>query len=250
MKRAFRGVWIPAEIWLSKELTLQEKVFFAEIDSLNNDDGCYASNQYFSDFFGLSKNRCSEIIKSLEKKGLISIEYEREENKKNIKRRVIKVFGKSNRGIREIEEGYSENREENNTCINNKYIYTIFEHWNSKNIIKHRKVNKTMESHINARLEEYSLEELLKAIDNYKEVLSNDRYYWTYKWTLQDFMKPNNIVRFLDDSNPFDSFLKTEYSNVVRFEKPDPVPYGRIIPRGFDYEKAKTAGEDPDWWRR
>ena len=30
----------------------------------------------------------------------------------------------------------------------------------------------------------------------------------------------------------------------------EPVPCGRIIPRGFDYEKAKTAGEDPDWWRR
>ena len=30
-KRAFRGIWIPKEIWLSKDLTLQEKVFIVEI---------------------------------------------------------------------------------------------------------------------------------------------------------------------------------------------------------------------------
>ena len=66
MEREFKGVWIPKEIWLNKELTIQEKSFIAEIDSLDNDEGCFASNDYFSNFFGLSKNRCSEIIKSLE----------------------------------------------------------------------------------------------------------------------------------------------------------------------------------------
>ena len=25
---------------------------------------------------------------------------------------------------------------------------------------------------------------------------------------------------------------------------------GRYIPSDFDYEKARTAGEDPDWWRQ
>lgn len=57
MERAFKGVWIPANIWLSKNITLQEKVFLAEIDSLDNKDGCYASNSYFANFFGLSRNR-------------------------------------------------------------------------------------------------------------------------------------------------------------------------------------------------
>ena len=27
MDRAFKGVWIPAKVWLDKELTLTEKVF-------------------------------------------------------------------------------------------------------------------------------------------------------------------------------------------------------------------------------
>lgn len=55
-KRAFRGVWIPAVVWLSDELSLIEKVMLVEIDSLDNEDGCYANNNYFAEFFGISKN--------------------------------------------------------------------------------------------------------------------------------------------------------------------------------------------------
>ena len=72
------------EIWLNENLTIMEKLFLVEIDSLNGEKGCYASNKHFSKFFTLSKNRCSEIIKSLESKGLITINYEYEENKKVI----------------------------------------------------------------------------------------------------------------------------------------------------------------------
>lgn len=69
--RAFRGIWIPKEIWLSKNLTLQQKVFLVEIDSLDKDDGCYATNEYFSEFFGLSTKRVSVVINSLVEKGLV-----------------------------------------------------------------------------------------------------------------------------------------------------------------------------------
>ncbi|MBS3668007.1 hypothetical protein [Vreelandella boliviensis] len=41
-ERAFRGVWIPAEIWLNRELSLQEKVMLIEIDSLQHQQkGCF-----------------------------------------------------------------------------------------------------------------------------------------------------------------------------------------------------------------
>lgn len=74
MNRAFKGVWIPKSIWLSKNLSLQEKVFIIEIDSLDDIEkgGCYASNKYFSEFFGLSESRVSAIIKGLFEKKIIS----------------------------------------------------------------------------------------------------------------------------------------------------------------------------------
>lgn|SRR5699024_6974190 len=118
MERAFKGVWIPREVWLSKELSLQEKVFLVEIDSLDNENGCYASNGHFAEFFGLSKNRCSEVIKSLEKKGYVSIQYIRGEGQKNIQKRVIRVFDKSNRGCSGNRQTYSEKWEGSNTFNN------------------------------------------------------------------------------------------------------------------------------------
>lgn len=77
MERAFKGIWIPKEIWLSKNLTLQEKVFLVEIDSLDNDDGCFASNKHFAEFFGLSIGRVSQVINSLHEKGYIDVQYEK-----------------------------------------------------------------------------------------------------------------------------------------------------------------------------
>ena len=71
LNRNFKGIWIPKEIWLSEDLTLQEKVFLVEIESLDNEEGCYANNQYFAKFFGLSKTRVSLVIKSLIQKGFI-----------------------------------------------------------------------------------------------------------------------------------------------------------------------------------
>ena len=137
MERVFKGVWIPKEIWLNENLSIQEKVFIAEIDSLDNDEGCFASNDYFSKFFKLSKNRCSEIIKSLEKKKIITISYICKENSKAIEKRVIKVVNKpirysqkgirdsdrpirdSDRPTRDSDSMYSENCEDNNIFISN-----------------------------------------------------------------------------------------------------------------------------------
>ncbi len=82
MNRSFKGIWIPKEIWLSKELSLQEKIFIVEIDSLEDHvkGGCYAGNKYFSDFFGLSESRVSDIIKTLVNKKMITRKVVRTQN--------------------------------------------------------------------------------------------------------------------------------------------------------------------------
>lgn len=79
MKRKFQGIWIPAAIWLDRSLSITEKVMLVEINSLESSDrGCFASNEYFSEFFDLSKSRVSEIISSLSKKDLVLVELIRE----------------------------------------------------------------------------------------------------------------------------------------------------------------------------
>lgn len=70
-RRDFKGVWIPKEIWLSPDLGVVEKVLLAEISSLDNEDGCWASNDYFAKFLGVSTKTISRGVQSLQDKRYI-----------------------------------------------------------------------------------------------------------------------------------------------------------------------------------
>lgn len=119
-KRDFKGIWIPAEIWLSTELTLQEKVFLVEINSLDNDEGCFANNEYFAKFFGISKTRVSIVINKLVEKGFITSTIIYKEGTKQILKRVLKIcyigyIIKVKEGIKDL---FKDNNTSNNTSNN------------------------------------------------------------------------------------------------------------------------------------
>lgn len=69
--RGFKGIWIPKEIWFAKDINFQEKLLWAEIDSLDTKKGCIASNKYFAKFFNLSETQISMYVSSLRKKEYI-----------------------------------------------------------------------------------------------------------------------------------------------------------------------------------
>jgi hypothetical protein len=74
MNRKFRGIWIPAEIWLNENLSLQAKCLWAEIDSLcdpSKNEPCYASDEYLMDFSSLKLSRLHEVLKELKDAGLL-----------------------------------------------------------------------------------------------------------------------------------------------------------------------------------
>lgn len=110
-ERKFKGVWIPREIWLDTELSLQEKVFLVEIDSLDNDEErqCWASNQYFGNFFGLSEDRTSKIISELKNKGYLQVEVNRNTGKSCRKMRVTHSAFSTSGGRRKQLVGIGEN---------------------------------------------------------------------------------------------------------------------------------------------
>lgn len=93
-KRDFKGVWIPKEIWLAQDLTLTEKALWAEIDSLDGKDGCWATNAYFEQQLGLKKKTVSELINGLVKKGYVKsrIKYkDTANNKKVVDKRILRI---------------------------------------------------------------------------------------------------------------------------------------------------------------
>lgn len=216
MKRGFKGIWIPKEIWLNEVLSIQEKVFLVEIDSLDNDDdGCFASNDYFSTFFKLSKNRCSEIIKSLEKKGFISIEYIYKQNSKAIDKRVIKLFEKPKRGIRDTdrdtrktEEGYSEKCEDNNIYLNNiinNNIYSlVIDKLNSLANKNYKSSSRKTQQLIRARLNEgFKLEDFYKVIEN-------KVYTWKDDSKMDQYLRPATLF-----GTKFESYLNEKIKKEV-----------------------------------
>ena len=120
ISRAFNGVWIPKKYWLDENLSLVEVAFMAEIESLDGDNGCYASNNHFAEFFGMSASRVSQVINSLSDRGYLKISYEKKG--KQVVSRLIRVVNKLNEGIKntkspikKTKEGYLENCEGNNT---------------------------------------------------------------------------------------------------------------------------------------
>ena len=96
--RKFKGVWIPAEYWLDENLSIMEVVILTEIDSLDGQNGCFASNNHFASFIGMTPAYVSKIIKHLKEKGYISVNY-RTENR--VTTRSIKII----RGINSSKEG-------------------------------------------------------------------------------------------------------------------------------------------------
>ena len=223
------------KIGLNEAIMLQQIHFWLTRNPHEKDGRQWIYNTYAewaTQFPFWSESTIKRTIRSLEKKGLIitgnynkvkidktkwyTIDYEKLERMTSPSgQNDLSSGSKWSHGTGQNDPTNTRDYTDNTTDI---YIYDIFDHWNSKGIIKHRKMNAQMKSHINARLKEYSFEELKKAIDNYATVLNDDKYYWTHKWSLQDFMKPNNVARFVDEAEPLNNFLnKSKRNSAQRF---------------------------------
>lgn len=221
-ERQFKGVWIPREIWLSEDLTIQEKVILVEIDSLETEDrGCYASNKYFSDFFKLTSQRVSQIIKNLESKNYLKIDYITKD-KQIIERQIRiqkppypEVSNIFDRGIKFSKEGYQENFKENNTYINNinnnKYIVEIIDYLNEKTNSNYKTTTKATEQKINARLREgFTLEDFKKVIDK-----KTDEWMGTQ---LEQYLRPDTLFGTKFESYLNQNIIKQEHKE-TRYER-------------------------------
>lgn len=212
-ERKFKGVWIPKEIWEEKSLSILEKVMLVEIDSLEDEeDGCYASNKYFANFFKLTNGRISQIINCLQQKGYIKIEYQY--NGKEIERRIIRinkppypeVFNKLNTCLEnyagvfnKLKGGYLENSKDNNIYINNTnnnitIVEQVINYMNELAGTNFKTTTTKTISLIKARLKEGFNVEDLKDVVYYKY---NEWYKKPFKFTngmMSDtYYRPNTL---------------------------------------------------------
>jgi len=77
MERQFRGVWIPAEVWLDTRLTLVQKALLAEIDSFTGAGKTFhKANDTIQVEYGVSRPTASKAIKKLEALGYIQSRFD------------------------------------------------------------------------------------------------------------------------------------------------------------------------------
>jgi len=68
-----------------------EKVLFVEINSLDNERGCFASNAYFAEFFQVSARQIIRYLSSLKQHGFVTVTV------RNKNERIIRTAGKYRR---------------------------------------------------------------------------------------------------------------------------------------------------------
>jgi len=221
---------------LAKVIGLQEAILYSELiskylyfendDDLDKDGYFYNTADNIKDDTTLSKFQQSKAIEKLVKLGLIEYDvrglpatryFKITENNNIIKLLSTKkdVDNKKSRkwttGSQIIRQLDGEKLDSNNTNYNTNYNTKIFTHWLNQNIYKHKK--NTFESQI---LKKYSLEEILTAITNYGIIVNGEEYYWSYKWTLGDFLK-RGLDRFMDLDTAKENYRANGKSNKKKY---------------------------------
>lgn len=86
----------------------------------------------------------------------------------------------------------------------------LFEHYLSKNIMRHHSFTASMKTAANARLKVFSFEQLIEAIDNYATVYKGEEYWFTYKYSFTDLMREKDVLKFINDAEPLNNFSKNK----------------------------------------
>ena len=228
---------LTADVRYDERLKANEKIMYSEITALSNKYGyCSANNTYFANLYKVEKNTVSLWINNLKKYGYISVILEYKENTKQVVKRKIYTNNtyQLNKGYPitkkkdtlsiKSEGGYHEKKgypiikksEDNNTSNNNinknntsnnkgdeaSWKQSIINEWNSldDNIPKLQALNPSTNRYnlIQARINQYGLEEVLKAIKSIDQSDFLKGYKTDFRVTFDWFIKPNNFIKVME----------------------------------------------------
>jgi len=103
-KDKVQGVFVHHSFFEIEDLSLPQKLIYAKICDLDNEKGCYASNNYFGKLFKISQRQVSTHVNNLIKKGYVTSKMVYKEGTKEIDYRVLNT---TSRGIEDLQhKGY------------------------------------------------------------------------------------------------------------------------------------------------
>ena len=120
-----KGLWIPAEILLNKDLSDKEKIILSMILYLSEEtNSCFASNKYIASIVNVTANRVSKIISSLKEKQYIKVQLKYKTDSKEIEQRQITpIVENINRYNSKSQEGIGTN----NYLDSQNQLYPIYD---------------------------------------------------------------------------------------------------------------------------
>ena len=184
--------------------------------------------------------------------GRIEYEYILHEQKQEVEKQGVEKQGVENLGVEIL--GVEKQGVENHTQLNTNIsitkkqntnilktnIYTVFDYWNSKNIIKHRKLTPIIEKQITKAIKEYGVDNVKEYIDRYAKILQDNTYYFDTKWTLTEVLKQSNgISTFTDEGS---KWLNYNSRNSKCKSSGSKVPYNNSGYTDEELEEMERSG--------
>ncbi|OBW61978.1 phage replisome organizer N-terminal domain-containing protein [Dehalococcoides mccartyi] len=117
---------------------------------------------------------------------------------------------------------YKEKEKEKEKENKEDIISSVFDHWNTSGIVKHRILTERMKKAISNTLLTYSFEEINKAITNYGRILARpDLYRFSYRWQLDDFLGPrsNHVGQFLEWEIAHNNYKRDDHKPLQQTNK-------------------------------
>ena len=120
-----KGLWIPVEVLLNKDLSDKEKIILSMILYLSEETkSCFASNKYIASIVNVTANRVSKIISSLKEKQYIKVKLKYKTDSKEIEQRQITpIVENINRYNSKSQEGIGTN----NYLDSQNQLYPIYD---------------------------------------------------------------------------------------------------------------------------
>lgn len=147
------------------------------------------------------------------KSGRFEYEYVLYEEKQDIEKQGIENLGVEILGVENQGQLNTNNKITKELKNNNKENIKeteIFNYWNSKEIIKHDKIDTHLKA-IKGALKENTVEQVKIYIDRYAKVVKDKNWFFNTKWTLTEFLKQKNAMNdFKDDGSKWVNYIQKD----------------------------------------
>lgn len=118
--------------------------------------------------------------------------------------------------------------EEKKKEIPKEYI-SVFDFWNTQKIITHKEMTEQIIKAFEKCFKKYKEEEIKTYIERYKKVISDQTYFFDYKWTLAEFLsRRDGISAFTDEGSKWVSYNNQK----------------RVVKQGEDFSRHEYSKEE------